>query len=167
MREDGAMTGAGVSWSEFSAAAPEIARAGQRLVEEAPGVPGVAFLATVGVDGRPRLHPFVPAVVRGGLWAFVVRSPKQRDLDRDGGYAIHSVLGAHDESFFVSGRAIVTNDEARRAVVGAAMPFDGIDDNHILYEFRIDRALWTEWTTPTTPVHHRWRVTLPGSLPTR
>jgi hypothetical protein len=150
-----------VTWEAFAAAAPEIARAGQRLLEDAPGVPGVAFLATAGADGRPRLHPFVPAVVDGGLWAFVIRSPKQRDLDREGGYAIHSVLGPEDESFFVGGRAFLVADEARRSTVGGRMPFSEIDDDHLLYEFRIDRALWTEWVTPTSPVHHRWRLTPP------
>ena len=157
------MTEVEVTWREFAAAAPEIARAGLRLLEDAPGVPGVAFLATVGADGRPRVHPFVPAVVGGGLWAFVIRSPKQRDLDRDGGYAIHSVLGPSDESFFVSGHCSLVTDEAQRSAVGAQMPYSDIDDNHVLYEFRIDRALWTEWTTPTEPVHHRWRLTLPRS----
>ena len=35
-----------------------------------------------------------------------------------------------------------------RSPAGGHMPFSDIDDHHLLYEFRIDRALWTEWTTP-------------------
>ena len=108
------MAGAGIRWCDFDAAAPEIARAGQRLLEDRPGVPGAAFLGTVGSDGRPRMHPFVPAIVDGRLWAFVIDSPKRRDLDRDGGYAIHSVLGADDESFFVGGIAGRTDDPSHR-----------------------------------------------------
>jgi hypothetical protein len=153
------MAGDEGTWGMFESAEPETAAAGRRLLEDAPGVPGVAFLATVGADARPRMHPFIPAVVDGGLWAFVIRSPKQRDLDRDGGYAIHSMLGPKDESFLVGGRAFYTADGERRSTIGAHMPFSDIDDNHLLYEFRIDRALWTSWTTPTAPVHRQWRLT--------
>ena len=73
------------------------------------------------------------------------------------------MLGPSDESFFVGGHALFVTDAAQRSAVGAHMPYSDIDDNHVLYEFRIDRALWTEWTTPTEPVHHRWRVTPPRS----
>jgi len=145
-----------VPWSEFAAAEPEIAAAGRRLLEDAPGVPTVAFLATVAADGRPRIHPVVVACVAGRLWAFVTDSPKQRDLDRSRWYAIHSTLGPSDESFLVSGHAARAVDEAERALVAAQMPFGGIDARHVLYEFRLDRALWTAWTTPTTPVHRTW-----------
>ncbi len=148
-----------MSWSEFEAAAPEVARAGTRLLEDEPGVPGVAFLGTVGADGRPRMHPFVPAIVDGGLWAFVITSPKQRDLDRDGWYSIHSTLGPKDESFLVGGSATRTDAANDRQRIAAHMPFSDIDERHVLYEFGVDRALWTEWTTPTSPVHHNWRRT--------
>jgi hypothetical protein len=147
-----------VPWSELVIAEPEIAAAGRRLLEDPTGAPTVAYLASVGADARPRIHPFIPAVVGGRLWAFVIRSPKQRDLDRDGWYAIHSALGPNDESFFVSGHALRVDDRHERDLVGERMPFDDIDDSHLLYEFRVDRALWTTWTTPTTPVHRHWRL---------
>ena len=104
------------------------------------------------------MHPFIPAIVDGRLWAFVIVSPKQRDLDRTGEYAIHSRLGPNDESFFVSGRAHRVEDEQQRSLVGEAMPYDDIDERHVLYEFRIDRALSTTWTTPTNPRHRHWRA---------
>jgi hypothetical protein len=147
-----------VPWRDFAAAAPDIAAAGRRLLQDDAGRPTVAFLATVGADARPRMHPFIPAVVDGGLWAFVIVSPKQRDLDRSGSYAIHSVVGRDDESFFVSGAAHRVEADARRSAVAAAMPYTDIDERHELYEFRIDRALWTSWTTPTSPVHRHWRL---------
>ena len=145
-------------WSELEIAEPEIAAAGRRLLEDPAGVPTVAYLASVGADARPRIHPFIPAVVGGRLCAFVIRSPKQQDLDRDGWYAIHSALGPSDESFFVSGHAVRVDNPTERDVVGDRMPFDDIDDSHVLYEFRVDRALWTTWITPTTPVHRHWRL---------
>jgi hypothetical protein len=155
------MADVGVRWGDFETAAPEIALAGRRLLEDRPGVPGAAFLATVGSDGRPRIHPFVPAIVERRLWAFVIDSPKQRDLDRDGGYAIHSLLGADDESCFIGGTAIRADDREHRTRVAERMPYSDIDARHVVYEFRIDRALWTVWHTPTSPVHRNWRLTSP------
>jgi hypothetical protein len=146
----------GESWASFAASAPEVAEAAQRLLEDEPAVPGVAFLATTGPRGLPRIHPFIPAVVDGRLWAFVIESPKQRDLDRTRLFALHSRLGADDESFYCAGIADrVEGDDARSAVT-AQMPFSDIDNRHLLYEFLVARALWTTWTTPTSPVHRRW-----------
>lgn len=146
-----------VSWADLEAAAPEIAGAGGRLLADPDGSPGVAFLATVAADGTPRVHPFIPAIVARRLWAFVNESPKLRDLERNGRYAIHSALGPNDESFFVAGTAHRIDDETRRASVGAAMPYTDIDRHHVLYEFDVRRALWTTWTTPTEPVYRRWQ----------
>ena len=144
-------------WAALEANEPEIAAAGRRLLEDAPiapgdpetaGVPGVAFLATVSASGRPRMHPFIPAIVDGALWAFVIESPKQRDLERasavgasrkdtavgasrkdsavgasgeKGQYAIHARLGANDEQFLVSGLARRIDGSEERARIGAAM----------------------------------------------
>lgn len=41
-----------------------------------------------------------------GIFAFIIPSPKQRDLHRDGRYAMHSYPREDDEdAFFVAGRA--------------------------------------------------------------
>lgn len=153
------------SWADLERDAPELAVAGQRLLEDAPGVPGVAFLATVNASGRPRMHPFIPAIVNGALWAFVIESPKQRDLERAsaggaseqrGQFAIHARLGADDEQFLVSGLARRVDDLDARRQIAASMPYDDIDAGHILYRFEIDRALWTTWATPTSPTHRSW-----------
>lgn len=85
-------------------------------------------------------------------------------MDERGLYAIHALPGKEDESFFVSGRALSRNDESPfREVVAAAMDFDtGVDAHHILYEFLIDRVLWTTWSnfgTPELKPHYRkWSV---------
>jgi hypothetical protein len=104
----------GVPWYEFENAARDIARAGRRLLQDDTGAPGVAFLGTVAVDGHPRMHPFIPAIVSEHLLAFVIRSPKQRDLDRTGMYAAHSLLGHNDESFFATGAARQIGDDQAR-----------------------------------------------------
>jgi hypothetical protein len=71
-----------ISWSEFKARQPELALSGADLLYHF-GV-GLAFLATVRADGGPRLHPMCPLLTETGLYAFIVPSPKQRDLHRDG-----------------------------------------------------------------------------------
>jgi hypothetical protein len=70
-----------VTWGQFAAAEPKLAEAGRALFYTY-GV-GLAFLATVRPDGGPRLHPIVMLIAEGGLFAFVVPSPKRDDLQRD------------------------------------------------------------------------------------
>ena len=36
------------------------------------------------------------------------------------------------------------------------MPYDDLDEDHGLYEFGVEHALWTTWTTPSSPVYRRW-----------
>jgi len=144
-----------VSWSDFESEAPEIAEAGRRLL------PVVAMLATVSRTGRPRVHPFCPAIAEGQLWAFVMlESPKRRDLDERGHYAIHALLGADDEEFFIAGMATRRNDENLREIALAAMPYHDADTRHILYEFQLERALWTRWENfqqpGMRPIHRPW-----------
>ncbi|HEY3036359.1 MAG TPA: hypothetical protein VGJ54_17095 [Streptosporangiaceae bacterium] len=48
----------------------------------------------------------VPAADRNRLCAFIVPSPKQRDLHRDGRYAMHSFpLDDNEDAFYLSGVA--------------------------------------------------------------
>jgi hypothetical protein len=143
------------SWADFERAAPDLAAVGRRLLPE------VAFLATVSRAGRPRVHPMCPAIVDGRLWAFIMdSSPKRHDLDRSGEYAMHALPGAEDEQFFVAGRAALVEATALRAAVLAAMPYDDADATHLLYEFDVDRVLWTRWENfqrpGMRPVHQRW-----------
>ncbi len=119
----------------------------------------VAFLATVSSGGRPRLHPFVPKIVDGRLLAFIMdNSPKLRDLDGNGNFALHTLPGAEDEECYLNGTA----DRAATELIGAAadaMGFaTGVDEHHILFEFRIERALWTRWLDFGTPDHRPQRL---------
>lgn len=144
-----------MSWSELEKEAPEIADAGRRLLPE------VSFLATVSSKGRPRVHPFCPALARGRLWAFVIsESPKRRDLDANGWFAIHALPGPEDEEFYLAGTARRVGDSAAREAALAAMPYDDADERHLLYEFLPDHALWTTWENfqkpDMRPVHRVW-----------
>lgn len=145
------------SWAEFAAAEPEMADRGRALIYQY-GV-GLGFLATVGADGMPRLHPVCPLVTNGGLWVFVVPSPKRGDLARDGRYALHAFTPEEvDDEFMVAGHARRVVDPAARAAAVAAYHLP-VPDEHELYELDVERALLAtyarrgEWP----PVYRRWR----------
>lgn len=150
-----------IDWQAFTRAAPEIAAAGERLLDKEE----VAFLATVSASGRPRLHPFVPRIVLGRFVAFIMdSSPKIGDLRIRRQYSIHTLPGDEDEEFFLSGEARCCDQESEfRDRAAAAMGFaTGVDEHHVLFEFLIDRALWTRWLDFGTPDHRpeyvRWSV---------
>lgn len=125
----------------------------------------VAFLATMSASGRPCLHPFVPRIVEGKLVAFVLdSSPKIGDLRVLRKYSIHALPGAEDEEFFVSGQAFKVDQQValRNAAIDAMGFATGVDAHHILFEFRIDRALHTCWldfgTLQFRPDRSIWRL---------
>jgi hypothetical protein len=135
-----------------------LAAAGERLFKRGE----LALLGTVSAGGRPRIHPFIPRIVGGRLWAFVIgRSPKMRDL-LERPYTIHALPGDEDEEFWVSGHARRADDASSVALVAPAMPY-AIRAHEILFEFELDIAGWTTWIgfgkEDIHPVHHRWRAT--------
>jgi len=149
-----------MEWNSFSRASPQIANSGIRLLKKNE----VAFLATVSKTGRPRLHPFVPKIVSNKLVAFIMdSSPKFHDLKIRRQYSIHTLPGEEDEEFYVSGEAILCDsNKDLRPKAALAMGFaTGVDEHHILFEFKIDSALRTKWLDFGMPEHrpeyNRWR----------
>jgi hypothetical protein len=148
-----------MEWQKFSLSSPQIASTGIRLLKQNE----VAFLATVSKTGRPRLHPFVPKIVDGKLLAFIMdSSPKLDDLKLQRQYSIHTLPGEEDEEFYISGEATLCDSNVElRQEAALAMGFaTGVDEHHILFEFKIDRALWTKWLDFGKPKHRpeysRW-----------
>lgn len=147
------------TFADLEASAPDMAAVARRLLW-IPGV-GFGYLATVGRDGAPRIHPVNVAIVEGRLVTFVVPSPKRADLERDGRYALHTT-GSETESdeVAITGRAIPRDDDpAFRDAARAAMPFD-VPPAHHLFELGIERVLWAAYPTPPSfpPAYHRWSV---------
>lgn len=154
-----------ITWREFRSEQPELAREGAALLYHF-GV-GLAFLSTVRPDGGPRLHPMCPVISDSGLYAFIVPSPKQRDLHRDGRYAMHSYpLEDNEDAFYVTGTAShVDAPEIRdqlakqfadeRSAVGVPLPAE----DHHLFEFRVQAAMVTRTTGhgDPEPRHTIWR----------
>jgi hypothetical protein len=155
-----------ISWQDFQAQQPELARQGAGLLYHF-GV-GLAFLGTVRADGGPRLHPMCPLLTETGLYAFIVPSPKQRDLHRDGRYAMHSFpLEDNEDAFYLSGTASHVTDRPTRDRLARqfadersrfALPPPG-EEQH-LFEFGVQAALLTQTTGhgDPEPQHTIWRA---------
>ena len=84
--------------------------------------PGLGYLATIRRDGGPRVHPVSPVIADGGLFCFIVNSPKRHDLERDGRYALHSYPAeASEDEAYLTGRAGPVGDPARVGRLAATM----------------------------------------------
>jgi hypothetical protein len=151
-----------VTWKEFAEADPSLAEIGAGLLFQF-GV-GLAFLATIRKDGGPRLHPFCPVLSGERLYGLIQsESPKRADLLRDGRYAMQAFPPSREEAeeFYLCGEAILIEDRAvRQAVLADARHI--AHESEILFEFLIDRAMYTAWenlgTPDIQPVHTIWRT---------
>ncbi|WP_250000637.1 pyridoxamine 5'-phosphate oxidase family protein [Actinoplanes sp. M2I2] len=126
------------SWSDFATAEPTLA-AGIRALLQQYG-PGLAYLATVRPDGAPRVHPVSPVITDQGLYCFLVSSPKRRDLERDGRYALHSFPPEeNDDEAILTGRATPVRDPRTTARLAADLHASP-DVDWRLFELSIDSA---------------------------
>jgi hypothetical protein len=142
------------TWAEFAAEAPQIAEKGRALLYRTGD--GEALLATVRDDDPPRIHPIAIRVVDGGLYAFILRSPKQTDLEHDGRYALHAYPDAEvPHEFQIRGRVRVVDDKTR-AALAANWSFDV--GNGKAFEFLIDQAIVGERPSRDAwpPVYSSW-----------
>ncbi|MGI9008496.1 MAG: hypothetical protein ACR2FU_20285 [Streptosporangiaceae bacterium] len=154
------------SWRDFRTSQPELAEPGTELLYHF-GV-GLAFLSTVRADGGPRVHPICPLITTGGLYAFIVPSPKRRDLHRDGRYAMHTFpLEDNEDAFYLTGTARPVADGHLRAALAQqfaaeranfGVPAPGQDQE--LFEFEVESAMLTLTTShgDPEPQHTIWRA---------
>jgi hypothetical protein len=127
------------TWAQFEAAKPTLAAAGRRLLYRAET--GEALLATVRGDDPPRIHPIWVGIAGGRLYAFILKSAKRVDLERDGRYALHTHIDPTSPSeFSVRGRARMVDALAARSEVGGGWYFE-VDDSYELFEFNIEAAI--------------------------
>lgn len=155
-----------MSWEAFKAEQPDLARAGGDVLYHF-GV-GLAYLGTVRADGGPRLHPVCPLLTEAGLYAFIVPSPKQADLHRDGRYAMHTFpLEDNEDAFYLSGACghvldPATWDRLARQFADErsdiAVPRPGAEQH--LFEFQVQAAMLTRTTGhgDPEPQHTIWRA---------
>lgn len=154
-----------VTWREFAAARPDLAEAGSGLLYQ-HGV-GLAFLATTRADGGPRLHPVCPILTGDSVFAFIVPSPKQQDLLRDGRYALHSFPRPDNEdAFYFTGTAHLVPAKSVRKLLSrqfieerSQFPVMPPADEDGLFEFTLEGCLLTRTTGhgDPSPIHMVWR----------
>ena len=121
------------SWSDFEAAAPELAAGVRRRLD----AHAHKTLATVRADGSPRISGTESQIVAGELWiGSMWAARKARDLQRDPRFALHS---GSDEPAEWQGDAKlagvveeITDPERVREINGAAA---GSGPSHL---FRLD-----------------------------
>jgi hypothetical protein len=154
------------TWAEFARQRPDLAAGGRALLYQ-HGV-GLAFLATIRQDTGPRLHPMCPLLTDDAMFAFIIPSPKQQDLRRDGRFAMHSFpCPDNEDAFYVTGHVKAVRDNAlrddlgmqfvdERSQFGVALP--AVAD--ALFEFEIERCLLTKTTGhgDPNPQHVVWRA---------
>ena len=153
------------SWSEFHAAAPEMAAAGEETLFRSGR--GDGLLTTVAGDGLPRTHPVNVGIVDGRLMTFVQgTSAKARDLLTDGRYALHAHVDPdRPHEFLLRGRGTIVTDAVTRATAAATWPFTP-DDSYPLVELDIEHALFGALADADAwpPAYTSWR---PAGAPDR
>lgn len=146
------------SWEQFATTEPEMAKVLRHLLGWIP----IAYLATVRRDGSPRVHPFCPIFAEDGIYiAIRPDSPKRHDLRRDGRYAMHALPGKRDDEFYMSGRASLVSQAARRKAVveGAGHTVHADDDVFELHPEYAMTAYWENQGQPDTyAVRKEWRA---------
>jgi hypothetical protein len=158
------------SWSEFVRAEPQLAATIRTLLQQYG--PGLGYLATVRPDGGPRVHPISPVFTDDGLFCFVVDSPKRRDLERDGRYALHSYPpeDSDDEAYLTGTARPVTDPTVVARLAGQLRASPRVDWR--LFEFSVDVAMVRRHgpvgATPLSPtpfvvpVYRAWRDPAPA-----
>jgi hypothetical protein len=154
------------SWPDFKELQPDLAKQGADLLYHF-GV-GLAFLSTVRPDGGSRVHAVCPLLSEDGLYAFIIPSPKQSDLHRDGRYAMHSFpMEDNEDAFYLTGHAHAVLDVAARTSLAHqfveertrfAAPEPASD--HHLFGFDIGAVLLTRTAShgDASPQHTVWRA---------
>jgi hypothetical protein len=146
-----------MSWKAFEEQAPEMAALGVEKLNRK-----VAYLAILKKDGSPRLHPITPFIGNGMLFMFTEpSSPKIRDLQRDGRYALHCSVDRKEgellSEFLVSGTAKIVNDSAVRADAENIAVSSVVIDEYALFEFQVDNAMAIAYDQDGKRTIHRWR----------
>jgi hypothetical protein len=136
-----------LSWSEFEAAAPEIAGRGRELLERFQFV----LIGTLTRDGSPRVNPVEAYVIDGHLLANMIpRSFKALDLLRDPRVYVHAPVTAKSGSpeFKLAGHASVLADEILRAkfdeLLWNEIQWRAPPDSHY-FEFFAERAAYVTY----------------------
>jgi hypothetical protein len=146
-----------MSWQGLAASAEDLAAFGAERLHDK-----VAYLATVTVDGGPRLHPVRPVITGGHLFLFMEpTSPKVGDLQHDGRYVLHCTATSDQpwdlREFSVEGtaRQVAGTDARDLANSGSSFPRD---DRLVLFELDVASASSTVYGSDGRPQRQRWHA---------
>jgi len=143
-----------MSWKVFAESAPGLAQLAYEKLNRK-----IAYLATLRKDGSPRLHPVTPFIGNGMLFIFTEpSSPKIRDIQRDGRYALHCAVGGGEPlvEVLLSGDAVEITDPSVRTQAEKIAASSVVIDSYFLFEFHIARALVVEYDRERKPVVQHW-----------
>ena len=148
-----------IIWSQFAAAAPELASFGKQRLEGR-----IAYLATIRPDGSPRVHPVSPLIAGNHLFVYMEpTSPKGNDLRRDQRYAMHCAVednsGGQGE-FSIRGHAAEIDDPKSREEAFEHARAIGYNpqDRYILFELKITEVMATVYEGSRTK-RTKWKAT--------
>jgi len=146
-----------VSWQALAESGPDLAAFGAERLHDR-----VSYLATIKADGKPRLSPVRPVVAGGRLFVFTeMGSPKVRDLEGDGRYALHGTATGDDpwdlREFAVEGVARRAHDAGTRAIANGGSAFPR-DERFLLFELDVVAAMSTVYGPDGRPQRERWRA---------
>lgn len=145
-----------MSWKIFAEKSPELAAVVYEKLNRK-----IAYLATLKKDGSPRLHPVTPFIGNGMLFIFTEpSSPKIRDLQRDGRYALHGSVGGEGPlvEILVSGEATaIANQQVRRQQAERIAASPVVEDSYFLFEFQVAQVLVVQYDEARKPVVSRWK----------
>jgi hypothetical protein len=147
-----------VAWGEFARAAPDLAKAGERLFRAFT----LGYLVTLDANGLPRVAPVTITLFDDGLYAFVrSRTPKARDLARDPRFALHafprfpSPTSFDDEEFSIRGSSERIEDAELRDAI-RAVHNDVVEEESQLRRLDVVEALHKQRVDGRS-VYARWR----------
>ena len=130
-----------VSWGEFEASSPELARLGRGLFDET----GLVMLGTIRKDGSPRVSPVEFFIFAGELYfGMIWRSYKAQDLQRNPRCMVMNTVHDRmlpDGEFKIAGTATEVTDNAERQAWAAAlmehMGFSPEEDDEPYHLFKV------------------------------
>lgn len=142
-----------LSWEQFEKAAPEMASFGlSRMAER------VMYLGTVRKDGTPGSTPSPRSSAPGTSSHSCIRLPKGHDLQRNGRYAIHSLVkdwNGSDGEFSITGKARPVEDEKTREIAAQGSPC-APKGEYVCFEFLVEECLTTHYVDGN-PQYARWK----------
>jgi hypothetical protein len=145
-----------MSWKTFKEQAPEMAEYGRSRFGSQ-----VAYLATTGIGGKPRVFPVTPILALRRLFVFIEpSSPKGRDLQRNGYYALHSSVSDMDGTsgeFYITGQALTSDDPELWQAAAEAASYDP-PERYILFELLVVSAMTTDYDEAWQPVRQYWNL---------